>query len=208
MNTITHPGTAARDVTDEPPAPAWVRPARWVRWSAFGAASWAVAFAAVNVYLQLGGVDGDNPLREVWSAMTVMNLSVIALKAAGAALALAAVSQWGRRLPTWLVTAGMWGAGGLLLLYAGVNAGALIADGALTSALPLVGGEFAVPGWSYAAFFAVPGVLFAAVARDHQRRSGTASRWMLLGLLGAPALLAMVLLGLPWLLTVTGLLPG
>ena len=204
MTTITH----TTHTTDRMPPSTWSPPARWARWSAYAVATWAVAFAGVNVWLLFGGVAADSPLREVWGAMTVMNLLVIALKGVGAATALASVQPWGERLPRWLLTGSMWGAAGLLLLYAGLNFGVMIADGQLTAMTALAGGEFIVPAWAYATFFAVPGILFAAAGRDHQRRSGTSRRWAILGLLGAPLLLGAVLFGMPALLRLAGLLPA
>lgn len=210
MTTITHdthPSTTdAPRPTSAPPT--WPPPARWARWSAYAVAAWALAFAGVNLYLQFGGLSADNPLRDAFGAMTVMNLLVAVLKVAGAAFAVATVQRWGRRAPRWLLTAAMWTAGGLLLLYAGMNLGMLVATGQVTAALPLAGGQFVVPGWAYAAFFGVPGLLYAAAGRDYQRRSRTDARWALLGLLGAPVMLGTVLFGVPALLRLAGLLPG
>lgn len=205
MTTITH--TTHPHTTDRTPPSVWSAPAPWARWSAYGVAAWAAAFAGVNVWLMVGGVAADNPLREVSEAMTVMNLLVIVLKGLGAATALASVQAWGRRLPRWLLTGFMWGAGGLLLLYAALNFGMMIADGQLTATVPLAGGQFIVPAWAYATFFAVPGILFTAAGRDYQRRSRTSRRWAILGLLGAPLLLGAVLFGAPALLRLAGLLP-
>jgi hypothetical protein len=206
MTTIT--STTQSHTTASSGASTWTPPARWTRWSAYALAAWATAFAGVNVYLQFGGIAADNPLRDVWGALTVMNLSVIVLKLAGAATALASVQAWGRRLPNWLLTGFLWGAAGLLVLYAVLNFGVMIADRGLTAATPLAGGQFIVPGWAYVTFFGVPGLLFAAAGRDYRRRSGTSSRWVVLGLVGAPALLGIILYGLPALLQAAGMLPS
>ena len=195
------PGPAPR-----PPGPH--PPSGRARWIAYAAALWAVGFAAVNGYVQFGAVDADSPLRATWTAVTIANALVAVLKLAGAALAVATVQRWGDRLPGWLLTAGMWGAGGVLLFYGGPNLGLLLATGRLTAPLGLAGGELVVPGWTYAMFFIVPGVLFALAGRDYQRRSATSVRWAAAGLLGAPALLAALFLGLPALLHAAGLLPA
>jgi hypothetical protein len=206
MTTLTH--TTDAPPTGRAPTSTWSSPAPWARWSAYAVAAWAVAFAGVNFYLLFGGTAADSPLRDVWGAMIIMNVLVIVLKGLGAATALASVQSWGRRLPAWLLSGAMWGAGGLLLLYAGLNFGMLIASGQLTATTALAGGEFLVPAWTYATFFGVPGLLFAAAGRDHQRRTGTSLRWAVLGLLGAPALLGIVLFGVPALLRTAGMLPG
>ncbi len=161
------------------------------RGAAYGAAVWALAFAGVNLYLQAVGIDG---LEVGWTAFTVVNLGVVALKVFGAAVALATVHRWGRRLPPPLVSVGAWGAAAVLLLYTGYGLVATAAAGELLSWL-LAGGTFWMPTLAYLGFFAVGGGLFAAAARQHQRRDGVRGAWALAGALGAPLLLGVVLLG-------------
>lgn len=161
-------------------------------WAACGAATWALGFAAVNIYLQIVGID-DPQIQQNWAAFTAVNLGVVVLKAFGAAVALATVQRWGRALPAWLVSVCAWGAAGMLLLYAGYGLVAVAAAGELLG-WTLSGGTFLVPILAYLGFFALGGVLFAVVARHHQHRTATSPVWAVAGLLGAPLVLGAVML--------------
>jgi hypothetical protein len=163
------------------------------RAAAYGAAAWAVGFAAVNIYLQIVGIDSEQIQRN-WTAFTIANLGVVGLKLVGAAVALATVQAWGRRVPAPLLTVGAWGAAGVLLLYAITGLLSAVAADALTTSI-LAGGTFRVPAWAYLGFFAVGGLLFAVTAWRHQQRTATRWPWMVIGLLGAPLLLSAVLFG-------------
>ncbi len=162
------------------------------RWAAYGAAIWALGFAAVNVYLQIVGIDYAQ-IQQNWAAFTAVNLGVVVLKAFGAAVALATVTRWGRALPAWLVSVCAWGAAGMLLLYGGYGLVAMAAAGELLGWM-LAGGTFSVPTLAYLGFFALPGALFAVAARHHQHRTATSSVWAVVGLLGAPLVLGGVML--------------
>jgi hypothetical protein len=163
------------------------------RVAAYGAAAWAVGFAGVNIYLQIVGIDSGQIQRN-WTAFTIANLGVVVLKLVGAAVALATVQPWGRRLPAPLLTVSAWGAAGVLLLYAIAGLLSAVAAGALTTSV-LAGGTFRVPAWAYLGFFALGGLLFAVTAWQHQQRTVTLWPWMVVGLLGAPLLLGAVLFG-------------
>lgn len=162
------------------------------RWAAYGAATWALGFAAVNLYLQIVGIDSAQ-LQQNWSAFTALNMGVVVLKVFGAAVAIATVARWGRAVPAWLVSVFAWGAAAVLLLYAGYGLVGFAAAGELLGWI-LAGGTFLVPTLAYLGFFALPGVLFAAIAMHHQRRTATSPVWVAAGLLGAPLLLGTVVL--------------
>ncbi len=162
------------------------------RWAAYGAATWALGFAAINIYLQIVGID-DAQIQQNWAAFTAVNLGVVVLKAFGGAVALATVQRWGRAVPARLVSVCAWGAAGMLLLYAGYGLVALAVAGELLGWM-IAGGTFLVPTLAYLGFFGLPGVLFAVIARHHQRRTATSPVWAVVGLLGAPLLLGAVLL--------------
>ncbi len=169
------------------------RPISGAHWAAYGAATWAVGFAAVNVYLQIVGIDNAQ-IQQNWDAFTAVNLGVVGLKLLGAVVALATVQPWGRSVPAWLVSVCAWGAAAMLLLYATSGLVTLAAAGELTGWM-LAGGTFRMPSPAYLGFFALPGVLFAVAARHHQRRAGLSPVWAAVGLLGAPLLLGGVVLG-------------
>ncbi|MPZ66045.1 MAG: hypothetical protein GEU83_11205 [Pseudonocardiaceae bacterium] len=145
------------------------------RWAAYGAATWALGFAAVNIYLQIVGID-DSQLQQNWAAFTAVNLGVVVLKVFGAMVALATVQRWGRAPPAWLVSVSAWGAAGMLLLYAGYGLVALAAAGELLG-WTRAGGMFLVPNLAYLGFFALGGALFAVAARHHQHRTATSPVW-------------------------------
>lgn len=175
-------------------APAENPPTRWARSAASGAAIWALGFAVVNLYLQFAGID-DQRLRANWTEFTVVNLSVVVLKMLGAGLALATVAGWGRRLPAALVSTAAWGAAAMLVIYSLFGVVVVTLQGGWTETMS-AGGTFEVPVLGYLLFFLVPGILFAVAAADHQRRTSTSRVTVLLGVLGAPLLLASVALGL------------
>ena len=162
------------------------------RWAAYAAATWALGFAAVNLYLQIVGID-DPQIQQNWVEFTVINLGVVGLKAFGAAVALATVQRWGRAVPAWLVSTCAWGAAGTLLLYAAAGLAFTAAQGALLD-WSLAGGTFLVPNLAYLGFFALPGVLFTVAARHHQRQTATSPVWAAVGLLGAPLVPGTVIL--------------
>lgn len=163
------------------------------RAAAYSGAAWSLGFAGVNIYLQVVGID-DVQLQRNWAAFTGVNLGVVALKVFGAAVALATVQQWGRRVPAWLVSVLASGAAAMLLLYAGYGLVSVAATGELLGWMH-AGGTFWMPTLAYLGFFAVGGALFALSARQHRRRTGVGPVWALLGALGAPLLLGIVLLG-------------
>jgi len=47
-----------------------------VRRAAYGAATWALGFAAVNLYLQIVGID-DPQIQQNWVEFTAINLGVV-----------------------------------------------------------------------------------------------------------------------------------
>ncbi len=169
------------------------RPTAPVRIAAYGAAAWALGFAGLNVYLQAVGID-DSQIEQRWAAFTVLNLGVVALKLFGAAVALATVHTWSRRIPAWLITFLTHGAAAMLLLYATVQLLFLAVSGDLLIWIT-AGGTWHIPALAYLAFFAVGGGLFAIAGGAYRRRHHVDKVWVLLGALGAPLLLASVLFG-------------
>ncbi|KUP97183.1 hypothetical protein AC529_08045 [Thermobifida cellulosilytica TB100] len=99
------------------------------RWPAYGAAVWALLFAAVSFYWALGGTA---LLDTIGEAVTGPALSgdpaVVAavwlsalLKLAGVPGALALAQRWGTLFPRWLVLLAGWGVTALLCLYGGAS---------------------------------------------------------------------------------------
>ena len=97
-------------------------------WAGYAAFAWGLIFAAISFYWGAGGTLG---VETVWGSATSGVAQSPALRAAvwvtgvlkvvAAILAIALVTDWGRRLPHRLLTAMGWTAFGVLALYGGVN---------------------------------------------------------------------------------------
>jgi hypothetical protein len=155
-----------------------MRLSRDTRWTAYGAAVWAFAFAAVSAYWALGGELGRQTIAADIARVPLANDPLVVwatagLKALAGMLALALVRPWGRLLPWRVLIAAAWLAGLLLTLYGGAN---LVDHGRMVAGLretPEVLGEQAArwhlllwdPVWL------LGGVLFLAAAQYHRRES-------------------------------------
>ena len=151
---------------------------RDTRWTAYGAAVWAFAFAAVSAYWALGGEVGRGTIAADVARIPLANDPLVVwatagLKALAGMLALALVRPWGRLLPQRMLIAAAWAAGLLLTLYGGAN---MVDHGRMVAGLrdtPAVLGEQAArwhllwwdPVWL------LGGVLFLAAAQHHRRES-------------------------------------
>jgi Protein of unknown function (DUF3995) len=153
--------------------------------AAYAAAAWALLFAAMSFYWALGGTLGldtlGNELEREARAREPETLALVwvtgLLKVAGAALALALVRPWGRRLPRRLLLFAAWAAGLGLLAYALANfvQHGLMEAGAVDT--PEALGSYAVT-WHLALwdpFWLLGGLLFTAAARRYGR-AGRESR--------------------------------
>ncbi len=105
-------------------------------WVGYGAAIWALVFAALHVvwatgwYVGLQEEEARKAFQHTW--FLVYDLIVAGMCAIAVAIALALVQPWGRRLPRWLLGLLAWSATGLLVLRAGgaaVQTAFLIATG-------------------------------------------------------------------------------
>lgn len=180
---VTTTVTTARRTTRRPdPHPV---PARaLIRWTAWLVATWTVAFALVNVYLQF---TLDHDLFASWAAFTALNLSMVVLKLVGAGVARETVSTRPRLPARWTSFLAAGGAA-VLLGYAAVLFAMIATTGSWGTTVS-AGGVLDVPASGYAAFFAVPGLALATTAIDHRRRTQVRRAWMLAGTVGAPVLL-------------------
>jgi hypothetical protein len=155
----------------------------WAAWAAF---AWAVIFALMSLYWAAGGLVGSETLgvdidrlaherdssfvRELWAAFT--------LKMVAAALALALVQPWGRRIPRRPLLVLGWATGAGITVYAVANfiQHTLMAIGAVDTPDGL--GTDAVP-WHLALWdpiWLLGGLLFLAATRDFQRASRVDTR--------------------------------
>jgi hypothetical protein len=159
------------------------------RWPALAAAAYIGLFCLIT-----GSAVAWNMARGTsWNDNGVVILA-ISLRMLTVALALASVQQWGRRVPSWIVLAGLWGAAAVQLVYpvAETVVKGLILTGVMD---PIDKGisNMSAEGWfNFAAtwtIWGIPGVLFLLAAMSYRARTPVRARWILLGLAGGTALL-------------------
>lgn len=185
-----------------------------VRAVGYAAAAWCAGFAGVSAWQVAAGPTGQPEQRYAAYAagLAVIGVVVGLLKLAGAAVALAAVRArpgWPRRRLQLLGVA-LWGAFGLLGLYsagnlaitAGTVSGLLAPSAAWTAA-----GGVTARAILYVLFFLAGTALFGVLAVWFHRRHRLRWTSAVVGLAGAPLLLALLLGAAPALLGRWGLLP-
>jgi uncharacterized membrane protein YeaQ/YmgE (transglycosylase-associated protein family) len=185
-------------------------PTRIEKTVAYVIVAWCLGFAAVSVWQVVGGLGGSNPYAAYASGIAVMSLVVLVLKLVGAAVAVAAVSPWQKRLPTRLLATSLWGAFALLSLYSfgnivitvGTVSGLLAPSAAWTAA-----GGVSAKAVLYVVFFLVGAAAFGFLAASFHRRRHTPRIVVLAGVVGAPVVLALLLAVAPAVLGWLGLLP-
>jgi len=187
-----------------------------VRAVGYTAAAWCLGFAGVSAWQVVAGPAGppEDPQRfaAYASGLAVLSVLVGLLKLAGAAVAVAAVRVRpdGPRRPRRLLGVAVWGAFGLLALYSAGNlfitagtVGGLLAPSAGWTAAGGVTGRAV----GYVLFFLAGTALFGVLAVWFHRRHRLRWTSAVVGLAGAPLLLALLLGAAPALLGRWGLLP-
>lgn len=181
----------------------WGRPGVGVRVVGVLMALWCVGFATVNAVFEATDWLAGTPYAG-YPGISVMNWFVAGLKLVGAAVALLTVAGRPRFVPPAVLGLAAWGAFATLAVY---SLGSVAeAVGMLAG---LAGGPDQVTGWGigYVLFFLSAAAGFGVLAVSHSRRYAVPRRVALLGALGAPALLALILLVVPTVLAAFGLLP-
>jgi hypothetical protein len=157
--------------------------ARWAAGTAYAAAAWAFAFAAISFYWAAGGTAGADTIGSTIAdpalardpGMVAILWATGALKAlAGAlALALALARPWGRRIPRWLPIAACWVGGAFMALYGAANLAvrALMALGLLATpdSMRTPAAQWHLLLWD--PWWVLGGLLFVAAAWLSRRRS-------------------------------------
>jgi len=118
---MSEPSAAVR-----PTAPATSLPASW---AVYGAAAWALVFAAMSFYWAAGGSIGAStlsdaivePARAREPGFVAVLWATGALKAIAGLLALALIWPRNQLLPRWIPLTATWVAGVGMLLYGGAN---------------------------------------------------------------------------------------
>ncbi len=166
-------------------------PTRRITYTAWVLAAWCLGFAAVNVgFAATGGFD-EGPYAEYASALAVMNWLAFVLKLAGAGIAILTVVERPRWVPVGVRAVAVWSAFSLLAIY---SAGGLVELVWFISNDP---DRIDVRGLAYMAFFAAGAIGYGALARSYRRRSGSTRRHVVMGALGGPVGLALLLVAAP-----------
>jgi hypothetical protein len=163
-----------------------------------------LAFAAVNIIFEGTNHFADGPLAAYASGLTIMNWLVVGLKLLGAAVLVLSVSRWARGFAPNLMTILLWGAFGTFAIYALGTIGEAVAMATRLAGSP---DEIDAAGVAYlvgTVFFAT---CFGVVTVSYSRRAGWRPIPIVVGLLGAPILLAGLLMLAPTLLVFLGVMP-
>jgi hypothetical protein len=187
------------------PSRSFARPAPAVVTTGALAALCCIGFAAVNIAFEMTGRFSDGPYADYASGISVMNWFVAGLKGLGAAAALLSLTARPRLLPARALGVTLWGAFALLGLYA---LGSVVEAIAMVSGLAGDADEITPAGVAYVSFFLLLAVAYGVLAISHSRRFGLGRRTAVLGVLGAPVLLAVILLVIPAVLVAFGLMPS
>lgn len=170
-------------------------------------ALWSVGFAAVNVFFEATNHFADGPYAAYASGISIVNWLVVGLKVLGAAVALLSVAKTSRYLAPNLLAILLWGAFATLGVYT------------LGSVVQAVGLVFGITGLTdtadlgptdiaYVLLFLAAATGYGILAISHARRYRVPKGYLVLGVLGAPVLLGLILLVAPALLSAIGLMPA
>jgi hypothetical protein len=168
-------------------------------------ALWCVGFAVVNVVFELTDHLDDGAYAEYAAGFTVMNWFVVVLKLVGAAVALLTVASRPRWPSPSVLAVLVWGAFATIGVYA---------VGSAVQAIGLATGLLGDPdvvdaaGVAYVLFFLAAAAGYGVLAVSYARRHRTRRATVVLGILGAPAMLALLLVAGPALLAALGVMPS
>jgi hypothetical protein len=187
----------APDVVVGPAAPAGA--SRGIRVLAWLVVAWCLGFAAVNVVFEVTGRFAGGPHAELAAGLAVMDWLVVGLKLLGAAVAVRSV----RARPASAVrTVLVWGAFALLALY---SAGGVVELVGLVLTDP---GRIEPAALAYLGFFVAGAVGYGVLAVSYARRTRARRAHLVIGVLGAPVVLGLLLVAAPAALAAMGLLPA
>lgn len=163
-----------------------------------------LAFAVVNITLEGTNHFANGPLAAYSSGLSIMNWLVVGLKLLGAVVLMLSVSKRANAFAPNVTTLLLWGAFGTFVIYALGTLGEAVAMATgITDSLD----EIDAAGVVYllgTVFFAA---CFGVVAVAHSRRATWRPIPIVVGIIGAPILLAGVLVLVPTLLVALGIMP-
>jgi hypothetical protein len=164
-----------------------------------------LGFAVVNVLFEATDRFAVGPYSEYASGLAVANWLVVGLKVLGAAVALLVISGRPRLLRPPVVGMLVWGAFATLAVYA---AGSALEAVGIAAGVMGNRSDITVLSVAYALFFCGLAAGFGVLATAYRRRYRLGRGVVVLGLLGAPVVLGLVLVALPSLLVALGVMPG
>jgi hypothetical protein len=168
-------------------------------------ALWCVGFAGVNLAYGVTGRLEDGDYGEYATGLAVMSWLVLIIKLVGAAVAILAVRPLPRFVSPRTEGVALWGAAALLVLY---SAGNLVQAVGMLVGVTGSGDDITLLGLCYVAFFLLGAVGYAVLARSFARRYRISRSVKIVGVLGAPLALAVLLMAMPLLLAQLDLLPN
>jgi hypothetical protein len=164
-----------------------------------------IGFAVVNIVFELTDRFADGPYAEYSTGITVINWLVVGLKAVGAAVALLSVASRPRFLPPAFLGVLLWGAFAMLALY---GVGSLAQAIGMASGLTGSADQIDLAGVAYVLFFLLLAAGYGVLAISYSRRFRLRKGVAVLGALGAPVALGVILLAVPMLLAALGVMPA
>lgn len=166
-------------------------PTRGFTYTAWMLAAWCLGFAAVNLGFAATGGFADGQYAEYAGALAVMNWLAFVLKLAGAGIAILTVVEPPRWIPVGLRAVAVWSAFSLLAIYSAGSVGELVWF--LANDPDTIDAR----GLAYMAFFAAGAIGYGSLAWSYHRRSGSTRRHVVIGALGGPVGLALLLVAAP-----------
>ncbi|MFI5490784.1 hypothetical protein [Micromonospora echinaurantiaca] len=164
-----------------------------------------LGFAVVNVVFEMTDRFADGPYAAYASGLTVMNWLVVGLKTAGGAVALLSVAKHPRLLPPAILGMSLWGAFALIGVYA---LGSVVQAAGMASNLAGTPDQIDLAGVAYVLFFLLLAAGYGVLTISYSRRFALKKKVAVVGVLGAPVLLSVVLLAVPMLLAAVGVMPA
>jgi hypothetical protein len=168
-------------------------------------ALWCVGFAAVNVVLERTDYLADSEYADYAAAFTVMNWLVVGLKLLGAAVALLSVTKRPPFLPPRFLGVIVWSVFATLAVYV---LGSMVQALGMLVGLRGSASQIDQAGVAYLVFFLTAATGWGVLAVSYSARHALGWRTALVGVLGAPVVLGLVLVAMPILLAALGLMPA
>jgi len=168
-------------------------------------AVWCAVFAAISVWFEVTDRFAAGPHAADADALSVVNWYVAGVKVVGVAAAVLAVTEPPRFVRPSTVGVLLWAAFATVTVYV---AGSLVQAVAMLTGVAGDAERLDLASAGYVLAFLLAAAGFGLLAFSYSRRAHLGRREVLLGVCGAPLLLASILFVLPALLRAAGLLSG